>query len=40
MDEGVQFGPVQNQDQYELVLSYIAAGKAQGTVIAGGEAPN
>ncbi len=40
MDEGVQFGPVQNKAQYDLVLSYIAAGKAQGTVIAGGEAPN
>jgi len=40
MEEGVQFGPVQNEEQYEKVLSYIAAGKAQGTVIAGGEAPN
>ena len=40
MEEGVQFGPVQNKAQYEKVLSYIAAGKAQGTVIAGGEAPN
>ncbi|XPF94484.1 aldehyde dehydrogenase family protein [Colwellia sp. RE-S-Sl-9] len=38
MDEGVQFGPVQNKAQYEKVLSYIAAGKAEGTVIAGGEA--
>jgi len=40
MEEGVQFGPVQNKAQYEKVLSYIAEGKAQGTVIAGGEAPN
>ena len=40
MDEGVQFGPVQNKAQYEKVLSYIAAGKAEGTVIAGGEAPD
>ncbi len=40
MEEGVQFGPVQNEEQYEKVLSYIAEGKAQGTVIAGGEASN
>ena len=40
MDEGVQFGPVQNKAQYEKVLSYIEDGKAHGTVIAGGEAPN
>jgi len=40
MEEGVQFGPVQNKAQYEKVLSYIEEGKAQGTVIAGGEAPN
>ncbi len=40
MEEGVQFGPVQNKEQYEKVLSYIEEGKAQGTVIAGGEAPN
>ncbi|NQY87277.1 MAG: aldehyde dehydrogenase family protein [Colwellia sp.] len=40
MEKGVQFGPVQNKAQYEKVLSYIEAGKAQGTVIAGGEAPN
>jgi acyl-CoA reductase-like NAD-dependent aldehyde dehydrogenase len=40
MEAGVQFGPVQNKAQYEKVLSYIKEGKAQGTVIAGGEAPN
>lgn len=40
MEEGVQFGPVQNEEQYEKVLSYIAEGKAQGTVIAGGDAPH
>jgi acyl-CoA reductase-like NAD-dependent aldehyde dehydrogenase len=40
MDEGVQFGPVQNKAQYEKVLSYIEEGKAEGTVIAGGTAPN
>jgi acyl-CoA reductase-like NAD-dependent aldehyde dehydrogenase len=40
MDEGVQFGPVQNKAQYEKVLSYIEDGKTHGTVIAGGEAPN
>lgn len=40
MEKGIQFGPVQNKAQYEKVLSYIAEGKAQGTVIAGGEAPN
>ena len=40
MDEGVEFGPVQNKAQYEKVLSYMAAGKAQGTVIAGGDVPD
>lgn len=40
MEEGVQFGSVQNKAQYEKVLSYIEEGRTQGTVIAGGEVPN
>jgi acyl-CoA reductase-like NAD-dependent aldehyde dehydrogenase len=37
LDEGVQFGPVQNRMQFEKVRAIIDDAKARGRVIAGGE---
>lgn len=36
--QGTQIGPVQNRMQYEKVLAYLDDARANGTVIAGGEA--
>jgi len=38
MEEGSEFGPVQNHAQYQKVLSYVDDAKANGTIIAGGVA--
>ncbi|MBB6520954.1 aldehyde dehydrogenase family protein [Pseudoteredinibacter isoporae] len=40
LDEGVQFGPVQNRMQFDKVCSYIDNAKANGRIIAGGEVPD
>jgi acyl-CoA reductase-like NAD-dependent aldehyde dehydrogenase len=40
LDEGVEFGPVQNKMQYEKICSYIADAKENGEIIAGGEIPD
>lgn len=37
LDDGVQFGPVQNRMQYEKVCSYIEDAKENGEIIAGGD---
>jgi len=37
LNQGAQIGPVQNKQQYDKVLTLIAEGKAQGTVVVGGE---
>jgi len=37
LEQGTQFGPLQNKAQFEKVLGYIEAGKKDGKVIAGGE---
>ena len=36
LEQGTQFGPIQNKAQFEKVLGYIEAGKKDGKVIAGG----
>ena len=36
LEQGVQFGPLQNKAQYEKVLGYIEEGRKDGKVIAGG----
>lgn len=38
-DEGTQIGPVQNRQQYERLKAYLADARANGTIIAGGDAP-
>lgn len=38
MQQGAQCGPLQNKMQYEKVKEYLADAKANGTIIAGGEA--
>jgi acyl-CoA reductase-like NAD-dependent aldehyde dehydrogenase len=38
LDEGVQFGPVQNRMQFEKVKAILADARAQGRVIGGGKA--
>ena len=40
LDEGVQFGPVQNRMQFDKVCSYIDNAKANGRIIAGGDVPD
>ena len=37
LEQGTQFGPLQNKAQFDKVLGYIEAGKRDGKVIAGGE---
>ena len=37
LEQGVQMGPVQNRMQFEKVLEFIADGRREGRVIAGGE---
>lgn len=37
-DASAQFGPIQNRMQYEKVLGYIEGARADGRIIAGGEA--
>jgi acyl-CoA reductase-like NAD-dependent aldehyde dehydrogenase len=37
LDEGVEFGPLQNRMQYEKVKAIIEDARAQGKIIAGGE---
>jgi acyl-CoA reductase-like NAD-dependent aldehyde dehydrogenase len=37
--QGVTVGPLQNRMQYEKVKGFLANAKAEGTIIAGGEAP-
>ncbi len=38
LDQGSQIGPVQNRNQYKKVLEFIESGRANGKIIAGGEA--
>lgn len=40
LEDGVQFGPVQNRMQFDKVCSYIENAKANGRIIAGGEVPD
>lgn len=40
MEDGVQFGPVQNRMQFDKVCSYIENAKAHGRIIAGGDVPD
>lgn len=40
LEEGVQFGPVQNRMQFDKVCGYIENAKTHGRIIAGGEVPN
>ncbi len=37
-DPGLQFGPVQNRAQYDKVLTFLADARANGSIIAGGDA--
>ena len=37
LEQGTQFGPLQNKAQFDKVLGYIEAGRRDGKVIAGGE---
>jgi acyl-CoA reductase-like NAD-dependent aldehyde dehydrogenase len=37
LEQGVQFGPLQNKAQYEKVLGFLEDGRKDGKVIAGGE---
>jgi acyl-CoA reductase-like NAD-dependent aldehyde dehydrogenase len=37
LDAGVMFGPLQNKMQYEKVKGYLAAGRKDGRLVAGGE---
>ncbi|HEY9237040.1 MAG TPA: aldehyde dehydrogenase family protein, partial [Phenylobacterium sp.] len=37
LEQGTQFGPLQNKAQYEKVLGFIEEGRKDGKVIAGGE---
>lgn len=39
-DPAAQFGPIQNQMQYEKVKAYIESARASGNIIAGGDVPN
>lgn len=39
LDEGTDFGPVQNKMQYDKVCGYIENAKAHGRIIAGGDVP-
>lgn len=40
LDEGVQFGPVQNRMQFDRICSYIDSARANGRIITGGEVPD
>lgn len=40
LEDGVQFGPVQNRMQFDKVCSYIESAKANGRIIAGGDVPD
>ncbi|GLK72755.1 aldehyde dehydrogenase family protein [Ancylobacter dichloromethanicus] len=40
LDEAAQFGPLQNQTQYETVKRYLDIARRDGTIIAGGEIPD
>ena len=39
-EQGIDFGPLQNKQQYEKVKNYIEEAKEKGKVISGGEIPN
>lgn len=39
LEQGTQFGPLQNKAQYDKVLGYIEDGRKDGKIIAGGVAP-
>jgi acyl-CoA reductase-like NAD-dependent aldehyde dehydrogenase len=39
-DPAAQFGPIQNQMQYEKVKAYIESARTSGNIIAGGDVPN
>ena len=39
LKQGTTIGPIQNRDQYEKVKTYLADARENGTIIAGGEAP-
>lgn len=40
VEEGVEYGPVQNRMQFEKVCHYVEDAKANGRIIAGGEIPD
>ncbi len=39
LEEGTQLGPLQNKMQFEKVKDYIEDGRANGTIVAGGDVP-
>ena len=39
-EQGIDFGPLQNKQQYEKVKNYIEEAKEKGKVISGGEIPD
>jgi len=39
LEQGTQFGPVQNKAQYERLKGLLAEAREQGTIVAGGELP-
>jgi acyl-CoA reductase-like NAD-dependent aldehyde dehydrogenase len=40
LEQGTQFGPVQNRMQYEAVQGFIEEGRRHGRIIAGGDVPD
>jgi acyl-CoA reductase-like NAD-dependent aldehyde dehydrogenase len=39
LEEGTEFGPIQNKTQYEKVKGYLDDARRNGTIVAGGEVP-
>ena len=39
LEQGTQLGPLQNKMQFDKVKDYIEDGRANGTIVAGGEVP-
>lgn len=39
LEQGTQFGPLQNKMQFDKVKDYIEDGRANGTIVAGGDVP-
>ena len=40
LEQGTKLGPLQNKMQFEKVKDYIEEGRADGTIVAGGEVPD